>query len=331
VGVAESHYDRSVDGWAGLRVLVTGGSGFVGRAVLRVLAERGAGDVVAPRRADFDLTRAEDVEKMFAEVAPDVVFHLAARVGGIGANLVQPADLYLSNLLMGTHVIEGARRRGVDKTVIVGTICSYPKHTPVPFSEDDLWNGYPEETNAPYGLAKKALLVHAQANRSQYGQNVVYLLPTNLYGPGDKFHPSVSHVVPALIKKCVEARESGASSLEVWGTGRATREFLFVDDAARALVLAGERYDDGDPLNIGSGVEVTVADLAGRIASLVGFEGDIVWDTTKPDGQPRRLVDSSRAREAFGFEASTALDAGLRATISWYRAHRAEAEAVAAL
>jgi GDP-L-fucose synthase len=312
-------------------VLVTGGGGFVGRAVRRVLAERGARGVIAPRRADFDLTRADDTEKMLAEAAPDVVFHLAARVGGIGANRAQPADLYLSNLLMGTNVIEEARRRGTDKTVVVGTICSYPKHTPAPFSEDDLWNGYPEETNAPYGLAKKALLVHAQSNRAQHGQNVVYLLPTNLYGPGDKFHPAVSHVVPALIKKCVDAVESGAGALEVWGTGRATREFLFVDDAARAIVLAAERYDGGDPVNIGSGVEISIAELAAEIAALTGFEGDIVWDASKPDGQPRRLVDSSRARAAFGFEATTSLEAGLRATIDWYRAHRDQAEAVAAL
>jgi GDP-L-fucose synthase len=308
-------------------VLVTGGAGFLGRSVVAELARRGARDVVVARRADHDLTRADDVAKLLAEVAPDVILHLAAKVGGIGANLARPAELYLDNLLMGTYLIEEARRRDIAKTIVLGTICSYPKHTPVPFAEHALWAGYPEETNAPYGLAKKSLLVHAQANRAQHGQNVVYLLPTNLYGPGDKFHPSVSHVIPALIKKCFEAVERGDSSIEVWGTGTATREFLFVDDAARGIVLAAERYDSGEPVNLGSGEEVAVRDLARLIASLTGFAGDLRWDSTKPDGQPRRRVDASRARAEFGFSATTPLERGLRETISWYREHRREAEA----
>jgi GDP-L-fucose synthase len=311
----------------GKRVLVTGGSGFLGRVVCRKLAERGAADVYVPRSRDLDLTRPEDVEKLFVDQAPDVVIHLAARVGGIGANMRNPATLYLANLLMGTYVIEEARRREVEKTVLVGTICSYPKHTPVPFSEDRLWDGYPEETNAPYGVAKKALLVHAQANREQYGQNTIYLLPTNLYGPGDKFNPDVSHVIPALIKKFVEAVERGERAVEVWGTGTATREFLYVEDAAEGIVLAAEGFDGPDPVNLGTGREVPIKELAELIAGLTGFEGEIVWDETKPDGQPRRSVDTERARELFGFVARTQLEDGLRETIAWYRANREAAEA----
>jgi GDP-L-fucose synthase len=311
----------------GKRVLVTGGSGFLGRVVCRKLAERGAADVYVPRSRDLDLTRPEDVEKLFVDQAPDVVIHLAARVGGIGANMRNPATLYLANLLMGTYVIEEARRREVEKTVLVGTICSYPKHTPVPFSEDRLWDGYPEETNAPYGVAKKALLVHAQANREQYGQNTIYLLPTNLYGPGDKFNPDVSHVIPALIKKFVEAVERGERAVEVWGTGTATREFLYVEDAAEGMVLAAEGFDGPDPVNLGTGREVPIKELAELIAGLTGFEGEIVWDETKPDGQPRRSVDTERARELFGFVARTQLEDGLRETIAWYRANREAAEA----
>lgn len=315
--------------WTDKRVLVTGGGGFLGRVVVRKLSERGALQVIAPRRADYELTQPDDVEKLFIESSPDVVVHLAAQVGGIGMNMRRPADLYLANLLMGTHVIEEARRRGTPKTVLVGTICSYPKHAPVPFSEDVLWDGYPEETNAPYGIAKKALLVHAQANRAQYGQNTIYILPTNLYGPHDKFHPSVSHVIPALIKKCVDAVDQDATTVEVWGSGRATREFLFVDDAAEGLLLAAERYDSEDPVNLGSGREITIKELAELIASLAGFEGELRWDPTKPDGQPRRLVDAARARCEFGFTPTVSLEDGLRVTIDWYRAHRREAEAVA--
>jgi GDP-L-fucose synthase len=312
--------------WPRKRVLVTGGGGFLGRALREKLAARGAGHVLAPSRADYDLTRPDDVGRLLDDTKPDVVIHLAAKVGGIGANMRAPADLYVLNLLMGTHLIEETRRKGIAKTVLLGTICSYPKYTPVPFKEDHLWDGYPEETNAPYGVAKKALLVHAQANRVQYGQNAIYLLPTNLYGPGDKFHPSVSHVIPALIKKSVDAVEAGDGSIDVWGTGRATREFLYVDDAAEGILLATEHYDGADPVNLGSGQEVAIRDLAELIAKLVGFDGEMRWDSNKPDGQPRRHVDASRAGELFGWEARVPLEEGLRRTIEWYRAHRAEAE-----
>lgn len=321
-------YDASMDGyWAGKKVVVTGGNGFLGRVVSRKLEDRGASDVYIPRSKDFDLTRPEDVEKLFVDQSPDVVIHLAARVGGIGANMNNPATLYLTNLLMGTYVIEEARRHEIDKTVIVGTICSYPKYTPVPFKEQDLWEGYPEETNAPYGIAKKALLAHAQANRAQYGQNTIYLLPTNLYGPGDKFNASVSHVIPALIKKFTDAKENGDSSVSVWGTGSATREFLYVDDAAEGIVRGGESYEGEEPVNLGSGREVPIKELAELISRLTGFEGEIRWDSSKPDGQPRRSVDTSRAKRAFGFEAQTQLEDGLRATIDWYIANREAAEA----
>jgi GDP-L-fucose synthase len=313
--------------WSESRVLLTGGAGFVGRAVERKLRERGASEVIVPRSRDCDLTQPQDVEKLFIDSAPDLVIHLAAQVGGIGANMADPAGIYLSNLLMGTYVIEQARLRAVPKTVILGTICSYPNLTPVPFKEESLWDGYPEITNAPYGVAKKALLVHAQANRQQYGQNCIYLLPTNLYGPGDKFHPSVSHVIPALIKKCVDAQESEADHIVVWGTGKATREFLYVEDAAEGIVLGAEAYDGPDPVNLGSNEEVAIKDLAPLIARLTGYDGDIVWDHTKPDGQPRRRVDASRAARLFGFEARTSLEDGLRVTIDWYRENRAAAEA----
>ncbi|MFN2594921.1 MAG: GDP-L-fucose synthase family protein [Actinomycetota bacterium] len=316
-----------MDAWRSKRVLVTGGAGFLGKAVTGLLTERGANDIVIPRSADFDLTRSDDVEKLFAEVNPDIVIHLAAHVGGIGANMERPAELYLTNLLMGTYVIEQARLRDVAKTVVVGTICSYPKFAPIPFSEDVLWDGYPEETNAPYGIAKKALLVHAQANRLQYGQNVIYVLPTNLYGPRDKFNPGVSHVIPALIKKCVEAKESNASSIEVWGTGTATREFLYVDDAAWGIVIAAETYNEPEPINLGSNQEVPIKELVELIAELCDFRGDVVWNKSRPDGQPRRAVDPSRANAAFGFEAHTDLRNGLRKTIDWYLDHRVEAEA----
>jgi GDP-L-fucose synthase len=315
------------DAWSERTVLVTGGRGFLGRAVVAHLRDRGAGRLVTPGSADYDLRRATEVERLFADVAPDLVIHLAARVGGIGANMARPADLYLDNLLMGTHVIEVARQAGTPKTVIVGTICSYPKHTPVPFHEDSLWQGYPEETNAPYGIAKLAQLVQAQANRAQYGQNVVYLMPTNLYGPGDKFHPGVSHVIPALIKKCVEAVETGAGHIDVWGTGSASREFLYVDDAAEGLVLAAERYDGAEPVNLGTDEELPIRDLVKLIADATGFQGQIRWDTTKPDGQPRRRVDPGRAAQAFGFRARVPFADGLRRTVDWYLANRAEAEA----
>ena len=309
------------------RVLVTGGHGFVGKAVLRELEARGARTVMAPTSAEFDLTDADAVGKLFAVAEPDLVIHLAARVGGIGANQRRPAELYLANLLMGTYVIEEARRRGTAKTLLVGTICSYPKFAPVPFSEDALWDGYPEETNAPYGIAKKALFVHAQANHDQYGQHVACVMCTNLYGPGDKFHPDVSHVIPALIKKFVEATEQGADRVEIWGTGQASREFLYVDDAARGIVAAAEQYDSAEPVNLGSGIEIPIRDLATLIAGIVGFEGTLDWDTSKPDGQPRRQLDVSRARSLFGFEAVVSFEEGLRDTVAWYRANRAAAEA----
>ena len=316
-----------MDPWSNKRFLVTGGAGFVGSALCDRLADRGASDVVVARSRAYDLTHQPDVEKLFAEVAPEVVIHLAARVGGIGANLEHPAELYISNLLMGTYVIEEARRREVEKTVLLGTICAYPKFTPVPFKEEDLWNGYPEETNAPYGVAKKALLVHAQSNRAQYGQKLIYLLPTNLYGPGDKFNAAVSHVIPALIKKCVEAKERGDAEIDVWGTGKATREFLYVDDAAEAIALATERYDSPDPVNLGSGEEVPIKELAELIARLSGFEGRLRWDPSRPDGQPRRTLDTTRAERSFGFTAKVGLEEGLTRTIDWYVAHREEAEA----
>jgi GDP-L-fucose synthase len=312
--------------WADKRVLITGGTGFLGSALTRKVRDRGAAEVVSLGSQDYDLMRQSEVERMFDDHSPDLIFNLAARVGGIGANMARPADLYLSNLLIGTYVLEEARQRGTPKMVLAGTICAYPKFTPVPFQESALWDGYPEETNAPYGIAKKALLVHAQANRQQYGQNAIYLLPVNLYGPGDKFNAAVSHVIPALIKKCVEAKERGDDEIVVWGTGSATREFLYVEDAAEGMTLAAELYDDPDPVNLGSGQEVSIKDLAELIARLSGFEGRLTWDASKPDGQPRRRLDTSRAEKSFSFTAKTSLEDGLRTTIDWYIAHREQAE-----
>lgn len=309
------------------RVLVTGGSGFLGRAVVRKVEALGPALLATPGSDEYDLRRPEDTIRLFDDVDPDLVIHLAARVGGIGANRERPADLYLDNLLMGTYVLDEARRRGTAKTVMTGTICSYPKHAEVPFSEDQLWTGYPEETNAPYGIAKLAQLAQAQANRAQYGQDVIYLMPTNLYGPGDKFNPAVSHVIPALVKKCVDAREAGADHIVVWGTGNASREFLYVEDAAEGIVAAAERYDGADPVNLGADEETWISDLVPLIAETVGFEGEIRWDNTYPDGQPRRRVDPSRAAAEFGFKATTPLREGLRATVDWYLDHRDEAEA----
>jgi GDP-L-fucose synthase len=316
--------------WAGRHVLVTGGSGFLGRRVVAKLRDLGA-TVAAPRHAEFDLTVPGTSEAMLQAHQPSSLIHLAARVGGIGYNMDQPAPLYLSNLMMGTNVIEAARTASVEHTLLVGTVCSYPKFTPVPFAEDDFWNGYPEETNAPYGIAKKAMLIHAQVNAQQYGQRFSYVIPTNLYGPGDKFHPSVSHVIPALIKKCVEAKEARADHVAVWGTGSASREYLFVDDAADAIILAAEVGTTADdrtvePINLGADREITIKETVETIARLVGFTGELRWDPSKPDGQPRRGVDGSRAARMLGWKPSMAFDAGLQTTIDWYLTHRAEAE-----
>jgi GDP-L-fucose synthase len=282
------------------------------------LVERGA-EVFVPRSREFDLVSGDAVRRLYSEKGPEIVIHLAARVGGIGANRENPGRFFYENLMMGVQLMEEGRRAGIEKFVGIGTVCAYPKFTPVPFHEDDLWNGYPEETNAPYGLAKKMLLVQAQAYREQYGFQAIYLLPVNLYGPGDNFDPSTSHVIPALIKKCVEAADRQASEVEVWGTGSASREFLYVDDCAEAIVLATQRYDGTDPVNIGAGREITIRDLVHRIADLTGFAGQIRWDTSKPDGQPRRCLDVSRAERAFGFRAATSFEEGLRRTVDFYR------------
>ena len=304
------------------RIIVTGGSGFLGTRLVSRMRERGHDDIFVPRRRHYDLVRADAVARLFDEHPADLVIHLAAVVGGIGANRERPGEFFYQNLMMGAQLLDEARRRGVAKFVSVGTICAYPKHAPVPFREDSLWDGYPEETNAPYGLAKKMLLVQGQAYRQQYGFNAIHLLPTNLYGPGDNFDPRSCHVIPALIRKFVEAREAGRRAVDVWGSGAATREFLYVDDAAEAIALAAERYDGAEPVNIGSAREVSISALAEMIRSLVGFEGEIVWDRSKPDGQPRRLTDGSRARAELGFRATTPLDEGLRRTLAWFQEHR---------
>jgi GDP-L-fucose synthase len=308
---------------AGKRIMVTGAGGFLGRHVRSELEHRGASTLFTPRKAEFDLTREADVREAYAIGRPEVVIHLAAVVGGIGANRESPGRFFYENVMMGAMVMEHARLAGVEKFVGIGTICAYPKLAPIPFLEQDLWNGYPEETNAPYGIAKKMLLVQGQAYRSQYGFRAIHLLPVNLYGPHDNFDPASSHVIPALIRKFVDAAESGAPEAVCWGTGTATREFLFVEDCARAIVDATEQYDDAEPVNVGAGFEISIRDLAVLIAELVGFQGDLVFDPTKPDGQPRRSLDVSRARAAFGFKASTDFRQGLSRTIAWYRAHRA--------
>lgn len=311
--------------WVKRAVVVTGGNGFLGSHVVAKLRTAGA-RVVAPRRHEVDLTKFGVAEQLFAQHRPSHVIHLAARVGGIGYNQVAPAQLYLDNLLMGTHAIEAARTTGVEKTVLLGTVCSYPKFTPVPFREESLWDGYPEETNAPYGIAKKALLVHAQVNETQYGQHFACLIPTNLFGPGDKFHESVSHVIPALIKKCVEAKEANLDKISVWGTGAASRDYLFVEDAAEAVVLAAELRDSAEPLNLGNNREITIRETAEMIARVVGFDGELVWDSTRPDGQPRRRVDATKAERELGWHAHTTFEDGLRHTVQWYLAHRSDAE-----
>jgi GDP-L-fucose synthase len=300
-------------------VVVTGGSGFLGSYVVRELEKAGCRHIFVPRSQQYDLRDQAAVQQLYADARPDVVIHLAARVGGIGANRENPGTYFYDNLVMGVQLIETGRRLGLEKFVCVGTVCAYPKFTPVPFHEDDLWNGYPEETNAPYGIAKKALLVQLQAYRQQYGMNGIYLLPVNLYGPGDNFDPASSHVIPALIKKCVDAVDADAPFIDAWGTGSASREFLYAVDAARAIVLATQRYDGAEPVNLGAHREITIRELVTLIAELTGFRGEIRWDVTKPDGQPRRCLDTTRARELFGFTATTDFREGLRETIDWYR------------
>jgi GDP-L-fucose synthase len=306
---------------SGRRVLVTGGAGFLGSRVVDMLRERGA-ELIVPRSAEFDLVVEDDVERLIGESRPEMVMHLAARVGGIGANQANPGAYFYANLMMGALLMEHSRRAGVDKFLQLGTICAYPKFTPVPFHEDDLWNGFPEETNAPYGVAKKALLVQAQAYREQYGFNAIYLLPVNLYGPKDNFDRESSHVIPALIRKMIEAQENGDSKVMLWGDGSPSREFLYVDDCAEALVLALERYDKPDPVNVGAGFEITIRDLAELVREITGFEGEIEWDTSRPGGQPRRMLDTSRAEREFGFKARTGFREGLQRTADWFRENR---------
>jgi len=300
------------------KIIVTGGTGFLGKFVVKKLSERGCRDIFVPRIEEYDLRDNDVIKRMYSEFKADIVIHLAAVVGGIGANRENPGSFFYDNLIMGIQLIEQARLNGIEKFVALGTICAYPKFTPVPFREENLWNGYPEETNAPYGLAKKMLLVQSQAYRQQYGFNCIFLLPVNLYGPGDNFDPKSSHVIPALIKKFYEAKTGNEDEVVVWGTGKATREFLYVEDCAEAIALAAELYNKSDPVNIGAGFEISIKDLAEKIKSLTGFKGKIVWDTTKPDGQPRRCLDTSRAQKEFGFKAKTNFDEGLKNTIDWY-------------
>ncbi|HDG98743.1 MAG TPA: GDP-L-fucose synthase [Desulfobacterales bacterium] len=305
--------------WDAKRVVVTGGAGFLGSFVVEKLQERGCPYIFVPRSRDYDLRDLGAIRRMLKDAKPDIVIHLAARVGGIGANRTHPAEFFYDNLIMGVQLFHESWRFGVEKFVAIGTVCAYPKHTPVPFKEEDLWNGYPEETNAPYGLAKKMLLVQSQAYRQQYGVNSIFLLPVNLYGPRDNFDLETSHVIPALIRKCIEAKERGDDHIVVWGTGKPTREFLYVEDAAEGILLATERYNESEPVNLGSGIEISIKDLVHLIARLTGFKGKIVWDTSKPDGQPRRCLDTSKAERLFGFKAKTPFEEGLRKTIEWYK------------
>jgi GDP-L-fucose synthase len=309
--------------WQDRKVCVTGGAGFLGSFITAKLRERGAKEIFVPTIENYNLVEPEAVRRMLDDSQPDVILHLAAHVGGIGANRLHPAEFFYDNLMMGVQLMHQAWKRGVEKFVALGTVCAYPKFTPVPFKEDDLWNGYPEETNAPYGLAKKMLLVQAQAYRKQYGFNAIFLLPVNLYGPRDNFDLESSHVIPALIRKCIEAQERGEETVEVWGDGTPTREFLYVEDAAEGILLAAERYNKPEPVNLGSGFEISIKDLAELIRRLTGYRGRLVWDTSKPNGQPRRALDTSRALAEFGFKAQTHFEEGLRRTIDWYRANRA--------
>lgn len=308
--------------WNNKRVCVTGGAGFLGKYIVSKLKQRGTKDIFIPLIEDYNLVEIDDINRMYEDSNPDIIIHLAASVGGIGANLAHPADFFYDNIMMGVQLIHQAWKRHIEKFVALGTICAYPKFTPVPFKEENLWNGYPEETNAPYGLAKKMLLVQAQAYRQQYNYNAIFLLPVNLYGPGDNFNPSSSHVIPALIRKCVEARDKGKDEIVVWGDGSPTREFIYVEDAAEAIILATEKYNDSEPVNIGSGYEISIKDLAELIVELTGYKGKIVWDKSKPNGQPRRGLDTSRAEKYFGFKAQMSFREGLIRTIAWYEKNR---------
>lgn len=310
------------DCWKKKKVVVTGGEGFLGSHLVKRLKAAGCEGLFVPKIEEYDLVKMEAVERMYEDGQPDIVIHLAAVVGGIGANAQNPGKFFYDNLVMGVQLMEVGRRRGIEKFVALGTICCYPKDTPVPFREDDLWNGYPEETNAPYGLAKKMLLVQAQAYRAQYGFEAIFLMPVNLYGPGDNFDPASSHVIPALISKCVEAVATGKNEIVAWGTGTATREFLYVEDCVQGILLATEKYDSPEPVNLGAGFEITVNELAVKISALTGFSGRIIWDASMPGGQPRRRLDTSRAKNVFGFEARMGFDEGLKRTVEWYRRNR---------
>ena len=302
----------------GRRVVVTGGAGFLGSYVTEGLRKHGCKNILVPKIEDYDLININDIVRMYDDMKPDIVLHLAAVVGGIGVNREHPGEFFYKNLMMGVQLIEEGRKRNIEKFVAIGTVCAYPKFSPVPFKEEYLWNGYPEETNAPYGLAKKMLLVQSQAYRAEYGFNSIFLLPVNLYGPGDNFDPASSHVIPALIKKCVDAVEAGLNCIECWGTGSVSREFIYVADAAEGILLAAEHFNGPEPVNIGAGFEITIKELVEKIAELTGFTGEIRWDSSKPNGQPRRCLDTSRARKLFGFEAKTPFDEGLKTTIGWY-------------
>lgn len=308
-----------MDFWCGKKVVVTGGNGFLGSCVVDKLKNKGGNNIFVPRSSKYNLVEMEAVRRLYKDASPDIVIHLAAKVGGIGANRKNPGSFFYDNLMMGAQLMEAGRLFGIEKFVTLGTICSYPKFTPVPFKEENLWNGYPEETNAPYGLAKKMLLVQSQAYRQQYSFNSICLFPVNLYGPRDNFDPESSHVIPALIKKCFDAINSNKENIEIWGTGKATREFLYVEDCAEAILLASEKYNKSEPVNIGIGTEISIKDLVQLICRLTGFNGEIIWDTTKPDGQPRRCLDVKRAFNEFGFKATTNLENGLKQTIEWYK------------
>lgn len=306
------------------RITVTGGAGFLGTYVVKKLRERGCQNVFVPRSKDYNLVDNEAVKRLYQDSKPDTVIHLAAKVGGIGVTSEKPGEFFYDNLMMGVQMMEQGRLFGIKKFVAIGTVCAYPQDIPIPFKEDDLWNGYPEETNAPYGLAKKMTLVQAQAYRQQYGFNAIYLLPVNLYGPGDNFNPETSHAIPALIKKCLDVIEENKREIVVWGTGNPTREYLYVEDAAEGILLATEKYDNPEPLNLGSGLEISIKDLVGLITELTGYKGGIIWDTSRPDGQPRRLFDTSKAERELGFKAKTDFEEGLKRTIKWYKEQRAK-------